>query len=468
MVLVLSVWGKVAAMGIAALVVVFVLLVVVCFVGPGCWGYEWLNAEEERERRRRRLMATVSGGDFMKLSMMKRPDSNYYDTVGSASSLLGRMESRDSTYSSMSEGTDRSSFRSTATSVGSSDAGATAMSPVEVARAAATAETSPPAAVAAEEAERAAGPPQLHLTLQFVGGEERSALGRLLIGIKGASRLPAREYPGGLEPYVALTVMRCSWPLHRRAGAPLHRLRTRALRHTRDPRFDQTFALDARRHEIRDWSLRVTALDQDRHGNPTELCYVDVSLRDVKTLMRGEEAVLNLPLQISDKEAGEVLVGLSFLPTAQRLSVSVLRAARLRYLQVANSLADFHPYVRVIQLHGSTGRSVRRKKTTARPGCDAPDFNETLTFDLSAPQLETAVFLVLLCSRAPAPAPAPTGPAPAPAESKGATPAVAPPRDRCLGKVALGRGVGSRHARHHWLAVMQSPRSVHSAWHPIK
>ncbi|GLG92886.1 Synaptotagmin-3, partial [Gryllus bimaculatus] len=94
------------------------------------------------------------------------------------------------------------------------------------------------------------------------------------------------------------------------------------------------------RHRGRDWSLRVTALDQDRHGNPTELCFVDVSLRDVKTLMRGEEAVLNLPLQISDKEAGEVLVGLSFLPTAQRLSVSVLRAARLRYLQVANSLAD--------------------------------------------------------------------------------------------------------------------------------
>lgn len=468
MLIVLSAWGKLAAMAIGALFVVLVLLVVVCFVGPGCWGYEWLNEDEERELRRRRLAAASapSAGDFLKLSSIKST-SGFYTSVGSASSLLGRIENhRDSTYSSMSEATDRSSFMSVATTA-SSDSNAVPWKP----GAEAEAETKDP-------------PPQVQLTLQFVSTEERSSAGKLLIGVKGATGLPAREYVGGLEPYVCVAVQRSTWPLHRRAGPPLHRVRTRVLRHTRHPRFEQTFAVDARRHDIKDWSLRVTTYDHDRYGNPTELCFVDVSLRDIKSLYVGEEAFLSLPMQVSDKEAGELLLGLSFLPTAQRLSVSVVRGSRLRFLEVADSLKRFHPYVRVIQLHGSSGRSVRRKKTSPRPGSDAPDFNEVLTFDLSSSQLESAVFLVLLCSRvdaasaSPSPSPPPPPPAPSTADGGDASevgeepapkpPPVLPPRDRCLGKVALGRCVGSRRARQHWLAVMQSPRSVHSAWHALK
>ena len=73
-------------------------------------------------------------------------------------------------------------------------------------------------------------------------------IGPLLQDVKS---LPPRDYCGGLEPYLVLQVLRTTWPLHRRAGTPVHQLRTRTLRHSYNPFFDQTFVLDVRRSEIK-------------------------------------------------------------------------------------------------------------------------------------------------------------------------------------------------------------------------
>jgi hypothetical protein len=43
MVFQLDPWSKVLVMAIGAAVVMIALIIVVCFVGPGCYGYEWLH-----------------------------------------------------------------------------------------------------------------------------------------------------------------------------------------------------------------------------------------------------------------------------------------------------------------------------------------------------------------------------------------------------------------------------------------
>jgi hypothetical protein len=43
MVFQLGPWGKVLVMAIGAAMVMITLIIVVCFVGPGCWGYEWMH-----------------------------------------------------------------------------------------------------------------------------------------------------------------------------------------------------------------------------------------------------------------------------------------------------------------------------------------------------------------------------------------------------------------------------------------
>jgi hypothetical protein len=112
------------------------------------------------------------------------------------------------------------------------------------------------------------------------------------------------------------------------------------------------------------------------------------------------------------------------------------------------------PYVRVVQLNGSTGRSIKRKKTAFKHGTECPEFNETLTFDLNPNQLEATVFLVLLCSRTTS------------EDNEGKTGRKC--KDKCLGKVALGSHVLSERQRDHWLSVIQNPRRVVSAWHTLK
>ena len=112
------------------------------------------------------------------------------------------------------------------------------------------------------------------------------------------------------------------------------------------------------------------------------------------------------------------------------------------------------PYVRVIQLHGFTGRAIKRKKTTFKQGTECPEFNETLTFDLYPNQLETTTFLLLLCSRT------------LDEDSIGQTGRKI--KDRCLGKVVIGSHVAGKGERDHWLTVIQNPRRVVSAWHTVK
>lgn len=57
------------------------------------------------------------------------------------------------------------------------------------------------------------------------------------------------------------------------------------------------------------------------------------------------------------------------------------------------------PYVRILMLNGKTGRRIKKKKTKTIPATAEPEFNETLTFDLPATQIDALQFLVILCSK---------------------------------------------------------------------
>lgn len=50
-------------------------------------------------------------------------------------------------------------------------------------------------------------------------------------------------------------------------------------------------------------------------------------------------------------------------------------------------------------LNGKTGRRIKKKKTKTISSTAEPEFNETLTFDLPASQIDTLQFLIILCSK---------------------------------------------------------------------
>lgn len=57
------------------------------------------------------------------------------------------------------------------------------------------------------------------------------------------------------------------------------------------------------------------------------------------------------------------------------------------------------PYVRVLMLNGKTGKKLKKRKTRTLHACAQPEFNETLTFDVTYDQLDTVQFLIVLCSK---------------------------------------------------------------------
>lgn len=121
------------------------------------------------------------------------------------------------------------------------------------------------------------------------------------------------------------------------------------------------------------------------------------------------------------QEFGNILLAVSYLPTAQRLTINVMKARDVKFTPTVSNLNDFSKrhaslkliflnvvhhclllsgfYVRVLMLNGRTGQRMKKKRTKFVTANSQPEFNETLTFDVSYNQLDIVQFLVVLCSR---------------------------------------------------------------------
>lgn len=354
---------------------------------------------------------------------------------------------RDSTYSSMSDGTDTSSILSYASGVLAAD---------QVDRAPVQA-PGPGCALG--------GPPCVVLVVQYLGNDGAgSAVGRLAITVLEARGLPPRDYGSSPDPAVQLGLAPrrrlWRWPaiLHPRVPAlgptprpgQLHQLRTRAVRHSRQPRYNEDFAVEARRADVRDWVLQVAVVDDCRLRGASELCRGEVRLKQVLD----EPVQLTVPLAPRPEERAMLLFGLSYLPTAQRLNVSVIKATRVRLEHVVPGPQHFRPYVRATLVHVGSGRRVDSARTDPQAPSPNPEFCETLSLKLTPAQLGTLSLVVALCHRLPQ-------------DGDERVPGGRRPRDRVVGAVAIGSRVTSDRGREHWRAIEQRPRRVVSIWHTL-
>ncbi|XP_018322333.1 synaptotagmin-12 [Agrilus planipennis] len=83
-------------------------------------------------------------------------------------------------------------------------------------------------------------------------------------------------------------------------------------------------------------------------------------------------------------EFGEIFFSLSYLPTAERLTVVVVKA---RHLKFQNEREAGDPFVKVYLLQN--GKKVSKKKTTTKKGERCPIFNESIIFNVPAHVLQT-------------------------------------------------------------------------------
>ncbi|XP_034233983.1 synaptotagmin-3-like [Thrips palmi] len=459
-------WARGAALAGGCLALVVGLLILAWLLKPGC-----LSRICCRRRRRNSENVTPPLDKPKKHSIdeeLQLEDVTYrswargslYDTpLAGDGDSVSHASHRDSTYSSMSDATDTSSILSYASGVlPSNDSSAACLA------------STPSGPLGGALGGALGGPPSVVLLVQYLGhGEEGAAspTGRLALTVVEARCLPSRDYGASPDPSVQLSVSprRLPFPFRwlRGRGHPLglglglgrprtlHQLRTRSVRHSRQPRFNEDFAVEARRADIKDWSLQVAVMDECKLRGSTLLCRGEVRLKQI--LAAREPTQLCVPLAPQPEERALLLFGLSFLPTAQRLSVSVVKATRVRLEHVVPSPDHFRPYVRATLVHSGSGRRVDSARTSPQEPSLNPEFCETLSLKLTPAQLGSLSLIVALCHRL------------SDGDERG--PGGRHPRDRVLGAVAVGSRVQGERGREHWRAIEQRPRRVVSIWHTL-
>lgn len=87
------------------------------------------------------------------------------------------------------------------------------------------------------------------------------------------------------------------------------------------------------------------------------------------------------------------MVSMSFLPSAERLTVVLIKARNLRVVDDSRNSSD--PYVKVSLIYN--GKKIKKRKSGVYRSTVCPVFNEALTFDISKDILKSCLieFLVI-------------------------------------------------------------------------
>ncbi|XP_038125227.1 synaptotagmin-4 [Cyprinodon tularosa] len=285
-----------------------------------------------------------------------------------------------------------------------------------------------PAADRPQGEEKECGLGTLHFSLEYQA--EKKAF---IVHIKEAHGLsPTDEQSLTSDPYIKLTLL----------PEKKHRVKTRVLRKTLDPAFDETFSFYgiplARVSEL---ALHFMVLSFDRFSRDeiigeTFVPLSGIDLSEGRVLMSREIIKKNVKKSLG---RGELLLSLCYQSTTNTLTVVVLKA---RHLPKTENNGPSDPYVKVNMYHGK--KRICKKKTHVKKCSPNPVFNELFVFDLPSEEglRDTSVELLLMDSD----------------NGSSRNP------NAVLGRLLLGTSAAGT-AGEHWREICDHPRRQIAKWH---
>nr|XP_060614430.1 synaptotagmin-11 isoform X1 [Anolis sagrei ordinatus] len=255
----------------------------------------------------------------------------------------------------------------------------------------------------------------------------------LVVTIQEAHGLPVMdEQNQGSDPYIKMTIL----PDKR------HRVKTRVLRKTLDPVFDETFTFYGIPYsQLQDLVLHFLVLSFDRFSRDDVIGEVMVPLAGVdpstgKVHLTREIIKRNIQKCIS---RGELQVSLSYQPVAQRMTVVVLKARHLPKMDITGLSGN--PYVKVNVYYGR--KRIAKKKTHVKKCTLNPVFNESFIYDIPTELLPdiSIEFLVIDFDRT--------------------------TKNEVVGRLILGAHSVTAGGAEHWREVCESPRKQVAKWHSL-
>ncbi|NXG59688.1 SYT12 protein, partial [Hemiprocne comata] len=145
--------------------------------------------------------------------------------------------------------------------------------------------------------------------------------------------------------------------------------------------FDERFSVPLAPWALEEHGLRFAAFGIDEDERSVSTGVAEIKLCDLDLATRPFNAWLYLQdMNKAVDTVGEILLSLSYLPTAERLTVVVVKAKNLVWTNGKVTAAD--PFVKVYLLQD--GRKISKKKTAVKRDDTNPVFNEAMIFSVPA------------------------------------------------------------------------------------
>ncbi|XP_076224600.1 uncharacterized protein LOC116427947 isoform X2 [Nomia melanderi] len=217
-----------------------------------------------------------------------------------------------------------------------------------------------------------------------------------------------------------------------------HHLKTRLYKGSSSPSYQQNFLIGL--HGPPTGSILLIEVFSSVDDNDTLIGRATFQLGPVPRA----PATTWLPLTgspLPTPQLGELMFSLSYLPTAERLTLVVVKAKNLR--GVSNVPGDFFVKVYLLQ----QGKKIHKKRTSIKKGENSPIFNEAIIFDVSTLALQHIQLRLTV------------------AEINGDQSISSKPYS--VGHIIVGPTSTGR-ALEHWTLMLANVRHPIAKWHPLR
>ncbi|XP_008286712.1 synaptotagmin-9 [Stegastes partitus] len=278
--------------------------------------------------------------------------------------------------------------------------------------------------VDAEDGRRSDSCGRLHFILKFDFDLEQ-----LIVKIHKAQDLPAKDFSGTSDPYVKIYLLPDRKTKHQ----------TKVHRKTLNPVFDEVFLFPVAYAELSNRKLHFSVYDFDRFSRHDLIGQVVVdNFLDLADFPRETKLCRDIQYVTSDNvDLGELMFSLCYLPTAGRLTITMIKARNLKAMDITGA-SD--PYVKVSLM--CEGRRLKKRKTSTKRNTLNPVYNEAIVFDVPPENIDQISLLIAVMDY----------------DRVG--------HNEVIGVCRVGNEAESL-GRDHWSEMLTYPRKPIAHWHPL-
>ncbi|XP_013068489.2 uncharacterized protein LOC106056338 [Biomphalaria glabrata] len=209
-----------------------------------------------------------------------------------------------------------------------------------------------------------------------VSMEHNAETGILTVNLVRVHNLLPRDPSGTANPYCRLTLLP-----GQRASA-----QSRIHRKTMNPEFEEEFIFELTSEELEVTTLDLSFYEYDQFSKDECIGYVRIPLArlDLSRQVDLWRTILPYEKPKDQRDLGDVMFSLSYLPSAERLTVVVVKARNLRLQD--DGRVDLNSFIKVCLTSGS--KKLKKKKTSTAHGTNSPTWNEALVFSVHRENLK--------------------------------------------------------------------------------